>query len=255
MATQIFATKHTDNSAIRVLYGRDTGEQGLGLDVVLNGQIVGRFYNPAEVTKWFEGWSKANVTKWQNAYHTSGLNADSFQRPLSQGDVILKVPYLSQRDNERYPLGTCNVTCYAMVMGFYGIKRKKDSFRQLEDELSKFLESFGRDRHVHDDLVWMAEQYGLDASFRTDRTLDQIRAEIRSGHPVIVSTQLTSAGHIICLIGTQGEDFIVHDPFGNYLTKYKDPNGKALLYSGKLMQAKIRNADSDSKWAHFVRKP
>lgn len=251
MAQQIFATQHTDNSAIRVIWGRAT-DNSAGLDVVLNGRIMGRFFNPGEVTKWFENNSKANVGKWQKAYHTSGLTPESFARPAST-DVILKVPYLSQRDNERHPFGTCNVTCYAMVLGFYGIKRKKNSFRQLEDELSRFLETNGRDRHVHDDLAWMGQQYGLEASFRTNRTLDQIRAEIRSGHPVIVSTQLTSSGHIICLIGTQGDDFVVHDPFGNYNAKYKDPDGKGLIYSGALMKAKVRNGGSEMKWAHFVR--
>jgi hypothetical protein len=251
----IFSAQHDPTTVVRVIHGRSP-DGGKGLDIVVNGRLRERVFNPAEVTKWFENNSKANLPKWQKAYHTSGLNADDFKRPVisSATDITLPVRYLNQRDNERHPFGSCNVTCYAMAMAYLGVKRRKSSYRQFEDELEKFLVSNGRDRHVHDDLAWMGRQYGLDATFRTDRTLDEIRHEIRSGRPVIVSTVLTRSGHIILLIGTKGDDFVVHDPFGNALKNYRDHDGEGLVYSGELMKRKMRNPSSTMKWAHFLRR-
>ncbi len=253
MPTVIFETRHTDNSAIRVVAGRDAGDGSSGLDVVVNGVIRARVFEPELVTAWFKGNSAANVEKWRTAYHRSGFVSTDFNPPAPT-NVDLKVPYLSQRDNELRPMGTCNVTCYAMALSFLGAKRRaRDSQRQFEDELFRFLERNGKDRHVHDDLAWMGRQYGVDATFSTRRTWDQVEAELTAGNPVIVSTKLTSSGHIILIRGFNEAGYIVNDPFGNALMKYKDRNGAGLVYPYKLMTDKVRG-DKPLIWAHFLRR-
>jgi hypothetical protein len=253
MPKEIFSTRHTDNSAIRVIAGRDAGDGSSGLDIVVNGIVRARVYSPEAVTQWFLGNSSANTEKWRTAYHVSGLGPDYFKLPAST-NIDLRVPYLSQRDNELRPLGTCNVTCYAMALSYLGAKRRaRDSQRQFEDELFKFLERNGRDRHVHDDLAWMGRQYGVDASFSTRRTWAQVTAELQAGNPVVVSTKLTSSGHIILIRGRNEQGFIVNDPFGNALAKYKDRNGNGLVYPFKLMEDKVRG-DKPFLWGHFLRR-
>ena len=254
MATQIFAVEHSGNSAIRVIHGRDDNG-GIGLDVIVNGVVWLRAYNPAEVTAWFKKSSKANVAAWQDAFHKCGLTAADFQRPATSGAVDNKIKYLSQRDNEFHPLGTCNVTCYAMALGYLGVKRQKLAYRQFEDELFKYMENHGLDRHVHDDLAATGRAYGVDATFSTRRTLAEIDAEIRAGNPVIVSTTLTKSGHIILLRGiTEKGDYIVNDPYGNAISGYKDRNGEGVIYERAFMDVKIRGGKGAPKWAHFLRK-
>lgn len=253
------------NGYIRVVYDRiDEGSEGAGLDVLVNGIKAGRFYSPEEVNSWFARSSKANLEAWKAAFHKAGLASDAFVRPAFRGDVSLDVPYLSQRDNEKNPFGACNVTCYAMAFEFFKVPRRNDiinprtkkPFAQREDEISAFMEKNGRDRHAHDDLAWMGRQYGLHCSFSTTRTFDEIISEIRSGNPVIVSTVLTSAGHIILLRGVEGTNFIVNDPFGDYREGYQGAagrKGKGVLYSFDLMRRKMRAANDSHKWAHFLR--
>jgi len=137
-------------------------------------------------------------------------------------------------------------------MAYYGIHPRR-SDTQLEDDLTQFMKRHGRDRRVHADLVWMARQYGLEASFSTRRKWSQIRNELRAGRPVIVSGKYTDSGHIIVIVGLRGEDFIVYAPWGNALTGYRRRSGRALLYPFIYMQKKTRKQGVDSKWAHFVR--
>lgn len=253
----IFRAPHSGQTILSVVYRRDADDGAPRLDVLINGVSTARFVNPAGVTEWFRNSSIKNLVAWQNAYHQSGLTGADFKVAKPVGlDVVLDVPHYSQRDNERHPGGTCNVTSYAMVMAFYDVARRKINgkiWAQREDELSAFLEANGRSRHNHEDLAWMGRFYGLDARVGTNRTWEQIRAEIRAGNPVIVSGLFTSAGHIIVLRGTLGEDFLVNDPWGDARTHYNNRNGKNLRYDFDYLERVVRDAP-DSKWAHFVRR-
>jgi hypothetical protein len=295
----------------------DSGPAGLDVSVLRDdgGRQHLTYFNPADVTAWFQASSRANVEAWRQAYHGSGLGADDFQRPtvraaavyevrdetelwqvaknalgdpqrwpevwalnpgvhheslkpgqrlkiptvsgpgasgVADGDVVLKVPYYTQRDNRYYPGGTCNVTSYAMVLAYHGVQRRRPEL-QFEDELCKFLEQHGKDRHRHDHLAWMGCQYGLQASFATNRKWDQVRQEVRAGRPVITSGKYTQSGHIIVIIGLRGDDFIVHDPWGNALREYRVRSGRQLLYPYAYMHAKTRELNTNGKWAHFIR--
>lgn len=255
MKSLVLKVDHNSSTPIIVTYRVEPKDQSAGFDITVAGELWARVFNPADVTRWFARNSAANMKTWQTAYHASGFDGSEMKRP-SPNDIVLEVAYYSQRDNARYPNGTCNVTSYAMDMNFLGVKRKtvngKD-WPQLEDELSAYMEAHDKDRHSHEDLVWLAEQYGLDASFRQDRTWDKIRAEIRAGFPVVVSGLFTSAGHIIDIIGLKGKDFIVNDPFGNALTHYKSRNGAGIVYDFAFMDKTVRGG-SNSKWAHFIRR-
>lgn len=64
-------------------------------------------------------------------------------------------------------------------------------------------------------------------------TFDNIKAALDQGHPVILSTRLTSAGHIILVRGyTDDRKLIVNDPYGN---RY-GPNGYGRQRDGENVQ-------------------
>lgn len=248
---EIFAGHHNEDTIIRVLYGRDAGDARPGLDIVLSGQVKARYYRPEDVNAWFAQWSKKLIEPWRAAYHASGLGADSFTDPAPT-DVLLDVPYYSQRDNYYDPFGSCNVTMYAMAGAYYGVERKYgDRFKQLEDDMNRYIKDNRMSRHTHDDLALMGRAYGLNSRFNVNRTFAQIENQLRLGNPVGISGSFTKSGHIILIIGLRGLDFVVHDPFGNALKSYKDDDGKALVYPREYMNQKMRFNNKPEKWAHF----
>jgi len=264
----IFAVQHSALLRIGVTY--EPGESGgRGLVVSLYHTVSGvlqppqrfRFWNPAEVTKWFQGWSSANVQEWQRAYHLSGLQGKDFERPggnVSDVEIVAPyraVPYRSQRDNQRFPSGTCNVTCCAMPLLFHGLPTIENAYSQPEDNLEYYMARRGLSRHTHGDLETMMRAHGLDARFETAVDLAEIRAELSKGTIVIVSGAFTKSGHITCVIGTRGRDFVVHDPWGDFNTGYRDHNGAARIYSEATLQNVLINKRQGKSpiWAHFVR--
>lgn len=249
----IFSAPH-QKTIIGVFYSVEADDRSKGFDIYVGDELWARVFNPIDVTRWFLRCSRANLEKWRTTYHSSGLTGADFQRP-QPNDIVLEVPYFSQRDNERSPGGTCNVTSYSMVLDYYHAPRKavKDKqWEQREDELEAFIQANGKVRHSHEALAWAGRQYGLDCRFGMNRTWDEIRAEIRAGRPVIVSGQFTKSGHIIVIIGLRGNDFIVNDPWGNALTGYKNRNGAGLVYDFDYMERTVKDG-KNSKWAHFIR--
>ena len=252
---EIFRAQHSPTVTIRIVYRVEERDGSKGFDIVVNEKRWARVFNPADVTEWFKNTSIVNRAKWQIAYWRSGLKATDYKRPAPT-DIVLAVPYLSQRDNERSPGGTCNVTSYAMVMFYYRVVRKLvkgKKWKQLEDELEAFIQANGRTRWSHEALSWMGRQYGLDCRFGMKRTWDEVRAEIRAGRPVIVSGKFTASGHIIVIIGLKGDDFIVHDPWGDANTGYKNRNGAARVYTFEYLDRVVREARGGI-WAHFIRR-
>ncbi len=257
-AREIFRAEHPSTQTIRIVYRTDERDGSKGFDIFVDAARRARVYNPADVTTWFKNFSIANRAKWQVAYWRSGLKEGDFKRaaPL---DIALKVPYYSQRDNERSPSGTCNVTSYAMVLAYYNAPRKEvngKKWTQREDELEAFIQANGKVRWSHEALAWMGRQYGLDCRFNTNRTWDEVRAEIRAGRPVIVSGLFTKSGHIVVIIGLKGDDFIVHDPWGDANAKYNrltGGNGEARVYSFAYLDKVVRAARGGI-WAHFIRR-
>jgi hypothetical protein len=66
-------------------------------------------------------------------------------------------------------------------------------------------------------------------------TWDNIVAALKRGHPVILGNELTSAGHIILVIGyTPDGNLLVNDPYGNrFAPGYGGNDGKGILYPWK----------------------
>ncbi len=164
--------------------------------------------------------------------------------------VRLPIPYFSQLNNRYYPHGTCNVTCVAMCLYYYGVRPNRRN-KQLEDELFELVEKKGWDRHVHEHLRRVFLDYDIYDSFKTDATWNEVKAHLANGNPVIYSGQLTRSGHIIVLRGYNEHGFFVNDPYGEYFDSgyRRDLTGENLLYSYSLVNAK--SYGGANTWAHF----
>lgn len=168
--------------------------------------------------------------------------------------VELNVPYFSQRDNQFRPESTCNVTAIAMVLAYYGLKPKNPN-EQLEDEFYRWIRArYGDGAQTdHSVLVRLVEAYGFRDSYATNRTWEQVKAELNERRPVVVAGYFTHSGHIVCIIGYTPKGFIVHDPYGNALTGYRDRNGKSVFYDNDYMERMCDpEPGSGHIWAHFI---
>jgi predicted chitinase len=168
--------------------------------------------------------------------------------------VNLAIPYFSQRDNKRDPHQTCNVTCIAMCLAFYGVKASKSSI-QLEDELDAVVSSKGWDRYLHSDLVKLSSEYGVKSIFSTTTPWQEIKEHLKGGNPVIMSGKFTNGGHIIVLRGYDNKGFFVNDPYGDHQPGggYKATSGENLHYSYNKMYH-VSYGGSRHTWAHLMSK-
>lgn len=171
----------------------------------------------------------------------------------------LSVPYLSQTDNVINPYGACNVTSMAMGMQYYGIKKRG---QQLEDEFYQYVENHGGSRHSPYDLAYYFEAFtkadgnACFDNFVIDGNVEKIKNHLDTNNPVVTHGYFTNFGHIIVIIGYDGNDFICHDPYGEWwdwgydINDSSNPNkGESVRYSFDLMKRLC--APDGQWWCHF----
>ena len=163
----------------------------------------------------------------------------------------LNVPYHYQLNNSENPRGACNVTCFAMVMSYFKI-RKKTNAVQLEDELYRYMIDKNLSRLDPGDLATMARAYGLKNELTLRGSQADIRRAIAEGKPCIIHGYFTSFGHIVTVLGYDPTGFIVNDPFGEWQPYGYDegPYGEELHYSNSLIQGTCSPEGNDHMWIH-----
>lgn len=146
----------------------------------------------------------------------------------------LTVPYLSQHRNTRNPLGSCNVTCIAMLLHFYG------ATWVTPDYLYDWLLARNLSRHSGYDLSFAFNSLTTEATnrFSTTSNLTTLRQQIDAGYPGIIHGYFTTFGHIIVVCGYDATGFIVNDPYGEWFSSgYRTQlTGKNLHYSTGLIK-------------------
>lgn len=207
---------------------------------------------------------------WGFLQESAKENKGVFYTPKSPILWITPVDYLSQRDNVYSPGGTCNVTCLAMVMSYWG-QQPLIKGAQLEDELFERLQQqdaidyFNRcfpelaqmgykPRHIHGMLTWLAKQYGYDAGYSEGYPYELMNQFGREHGPMILSGTFTPFGHIVTLVGaTISGDLIVHDPWGDWNTGYRDQNGAYKIYNLEPMKKILSGISRTHKRVHKIR--
>lgn len=170
-------------------------------------------------------------------------------------EVRLKVPYLSQLDNNYKPYGTCNTTSLAMCMAYFGHQKIDVNGVQLEDELTDYCFEHKLSRHSPYDLKVVLERYGYKDDFQEHATWDAVKKWLDAGKPCILHGYFTAFGHIVVIIGYNEEGFVINDPYGEYWEEGgydTSVSGAGLTYSYKLLQ---RLCSPDGKlFIHYVSK-
>ncbi len=170
------------------------------------------------------------------------------------GSYVSGVPYFYQYDNVINPGGSCQNTSMAMVLRFYGAPD------ETPDQISEQYGTSQAQSVSGFQTVFDAEAaaYGLpwrDAGTTTG-TLDQLHAQLAAGIPVVVHGYFTSYGHVIVLVGFDGDVYWANDPAGEWNQVYQgggysgaDPSeGYYVTYDADAVDAAI--APDGWVWMH-----
>jgi hypothetical protein len=151
-----------------------------------------------------------------------------WRRPFSPfaGDVRLDVPYRTQLDGSLSSASNCGPTSVAMAMESFGISVPTTQVRALANRFMGNWDPWGGT--TLESLRDVAEHYGLQGldlkeNGRYKRwTLDDVRAHLRAGHPVIPQLRYrlmpgrewvwVTYDHYVVITGMVGDDFIYNDP-------------------------------------------
>lgn len=128
---------------------------------------------------------------------------------------LLQVPYVSQTSvtASRYR-NDCGIACALMVA-----KYRNPDLNVTVDGLAVHTRLVNRDKGLlPSDLIQILNLKQVSAYAVHDLSLDALKQQIDAGKPVILLVnykhfQGKAFGHYVTLIGYEGDDFIVHDPY------------------------------------------
>jgi len=140
--------------------------------------------------------------------------------------TLLNIPFEPQRTQ---------VWCWAAV-----IKMAYSNFGIPLPQERIVIHTFGTAAEaaaeVHQIRSTLSFQGGIETSFRPyPLKMDEVKAEIDSGRPIIVVYRESFAGHVVLIYGYDDDDNLyVHDPYyGSVVVPY----GNTFSYSGRMIWA------------------
>lgn len=157
--------------------------------------------------------------------------------PEEPKDIILNVPYYSQRDNQRDPLRTCFSSSCAMLL-----KYLKPGSITSDDQYINTVFQHGDTTSPSAQLEAL-QDYGLSASFKQNGSWDDIDDLLERGIPIPIGvlhkgpvSNPSGGGHWLVIIGrtADGKSLYVNDPFGEMSLVnggYVNTKGAKLKYS------------------------
>jgi lysozyme len=157
--------------------------------------------------------------------------------PSKPKEIILKVPYYSQRDNQRDPMRTCFSSSCAMLL-----KYLKPNTITSDDQYINTVFQYGDTTSPTSQLEAL-QDYGLAASFKQNGSWDEIDDLLERGIPVPIGilhkgpvSNPTGGGHWLVIIGRTADNksVYVNDPFGDLDLingNYVSTGGAKLKYS------------------------
>jgi lysozyme len=144
--------------------------------------------------------------------------------PAGDGSFVIPVPYQSQIGNDESIFGPDWRQCFltsvsGAIRAIYGeaeiAKRVKAAGAgEWETVYARHLSKYGdtTDAGAH---VAALKAWGIDARFRTNGTLDNLREILRRGIPVPIGVAWSSSGHWVYAVGFRADgSIIINDPYG-----------------------------------------
>ena len=183
--------------------------------------------------------SKEDDAKWMHLYRTAPAKSPPKLRPtlealaqiigdaipdpeaeqetkaeVTDGSVLLKVPYQSQLDNVS---GTGYRECFssscAMVAMYYGKIENDDAYNVVRQKYGDSTDAAAQ--------VQTLRELGLEAKFITNGATEDVRRLLEKGQPVPVGwlhkgsvSAPTGGGHWSVIVGYKPGNWIVNDPNG-----------------------------------------
>ena len=148
---------------------------------------------------------------------------------------ILNVPYYSQTDNYTQKDRTCNSSACAMCLEF--LKPGTLIGAKGDDAYLKKVIAVG-DTTDHSVQTKVLTSYGVKSEFRYNLGFADLDRELSAGRPVVIgilhrgTLSAPTGGHMLCVIGKKGEDYVVNDSYGSLNDGYTGAvsNGKGAVY-------------------------
>jgi len=185
-----------------------------------------------------------------------------FRTPMNK-NILLKVPYFSQRDNYRDAYRTCFSSSCAMLLeamkpGTLPGSRGDDKYvREV------FKSGDTTDAHIQ---IQTLKAFGLPAKFVTNGTFSLLDSQLSKGIPVPIgilhkgpASRPSGGGHWLIVIGKEldpkapgGCWYIVHDPWGEIdhaSGTYPKIDGKTKKYSKNLLDSRWTVDGENDGWA------
>jgi hypothetical protein len=197
----------------------------------------------------------AAIQKLDPSLLTDEANWVKIYRSKPPTPGVLAVPYFSQRDNYRDASRTCFSSSCAMLTEFL----KPGTLPGAKGDDKYIQEVFKRGDSTDANVqIQTLKHFGITASFKTNGSLSTLDALLGQGIPVPVgilhhgpSSAPSGGGHWIIVIGKEGTNYIVNDPWGeidNASGTYISQNGKGLKYSENLIKARWTVEGPGSGW-------
>ncbi len=173
---------------------------------------------------------------------------------VNAGSFISGVPYFYQYHNAINPGGSCQNTSMAMILKFYGANSI------TPDEISNHYGTSQAQTVAGFQQVFNSEAAYFGLSWRdagtTTGSLADVHAQLAAGIPVVVHGYFTEYGHVIVLVGYDGDVYWAHDPAGKWNQVYMGggysgnnaSEGKYVTYSAASVNAAI--APDGFVWMH-----
>jgi len=215
--------------------------------------------NPKHKSAWEEFYNKVDAldpslmtdeANWVRVFRT---------QPAIAG--VLNVRYFSQRDNYRDASRTCFSSSCAMLCEF--LRPGTLPGAKGDDKYLQYVFSIGdsTDASVQ---VQTLKHFGVSSRFATNATFSLLDFQLSLGIPVPIGilhhgtpTSPTGGGHWICVIGKEGDYYVVNDPWGeidNATGTYPVSNGERVKYSKNLLKARWTVEGDGSGWAIIASK-
>jgi hypothetical protein len=168
---------------------------------------------------------------------------------------VLDVKYFSQRDNYRDASRTCFSSSCAMLTEFL----KPGTLPGDKGDDKYVQEVFKRGDSTDSGVqIQTLKHFGINASFKTNGSLGTIDALLAQGIPVPIGIlhhgpagAPSGGGHWLIVIGKEGNDYIVNDPWGeidNASGTYPSTNGNHKKYSKALLDSRWTVASANDGW-------
>ena len=186
------------------------------------------------------------------------INQNDHTGSTTHNGVQLNVPYFYQYHNAQYKSNSCQNTSIAMVLSYY----KADIHPNVINQ------RFGKDMaQTVDGLNYvfntLATEYGTPQidSYPLGNapagTMDQAKAALDLGKPVIIHGFFTGSGHVVVLTGYNENGYYINDPAGTWNGKfgrfgmgggyedawYENTEGKGIFHSKSNFELAVGSLD------------